>query len=183
MIEGTLVNRLDGDFSGPVLCQVTTDVYSRDRQHLVIPAGTRVLGTAQQVSATGQRRLAVSFHRLVMPNGKAVSLQEALGLNQIGETGLRDRVNNHYVQIFGVSLAIGAFAGLSQANTRYGLDASALDVYRQGAATSVSQSSLRILDRFLNVLPTHTILEGHRIKIFLAGDLDLPAYDSQEEGS
>jgi type IV secretion system protein VirB10 len=86
-------------------------------------------------------------------------------------------VNRHYLQIFGVSLAIGAIAGLNQATTRYGSDASALDAYRQGVTASVSQSSLSILDRFLNVLPTFTIREGHRVKVYLTSDLQLPAYD------
>lgn len=179
VIESTLVNRLDGEFSGPVICLVTTDVYSRDRQHVLIPSGTRVLGAVKKVDATGQRRLAIAFHRMILPNQRSVSLINSQGLNQLGETGLRDRVNNHYLQIFGVSLAIGAIAGFSQANTRYGLDASAADVYRQSAGASVAQSSLHILDRFLNALPTHTILEGHRIKVYLTGDLDLPAYNDE----
>jgi type IV secretion system protein VirB10 len=33
-----------------------------------------------------------------------------------------------------------------------------------------------VLDRFLNLLPTVTIREGHRIKVYLTHDLDLPAY-------
>src|SRR5262249_30182382 len=78
------------------------------------------------------------------------------------------------LQIFGVSVAIGAIAGLAQSNTRYGLDASATDAYRQGVASSLSQSSLHILDRYLNVLPTFTIREGHRIKVYLSEDLLLP---------
>ena len=35
---------------------------------------------------------------------------------------------------------------------------------------------MRILDRFLNQLPTVTIREGHRIKVYLTADLTLPAY-------
>ena len=58
------------------------------------------------------------FHRLIMPDGYSVSLDKFQGLNQIGETGLRDQVNHHYLQVFGVSLAIGAIAGFSQANTQ-----------------------------------------------------------------
>jgi type IV secretion system protein VirB10 len=42
---------------------------------------------------------------------------------------------------------------------------------------SLSQSALRILDRYLNILPTFTVREGHRIKIYLSDDLMLPAYD------
>jgi type IV secretion system protein VirB10 len=177
VLETVLTNRLDGSFSGPVNCMVTTNVYSQNRQHVLVPQGSRVLGEVRKVETLGDQRLAVSFHRLIMPDGYSVNLDRFQGLNQIGETGLVDQVNHHYVQVFGVSLAIGAIAGLSQAGTRYGADASATDAYRQGVASSLSQSSLRILDRYLNVLPTFTIREGHRVKVYLTDDLSLPAYD------
>ncbi len=177
VIETVLTNRLDGSFSGPVNCMVTTNVYSHDRQKLLIPQGSKVLGEVKQVESFGQQRLAVAFHRLLLPNGYSADLEKMPGLNQLGETGLVDQVNRHYLQVFGVSLAIGAIAGLNQATTQYGADASALDAYRQGVTASVSQSSLNILDRFLNVLPTFTIREGHRVKVYLTADLLLPAYD------
>jgi type IV secretion system protein TrbI len=177
ILETVLTNRLDAALTGPVNTMVTTNVYSHDRQHLLIPQGSRILGEVKPVANFGQQRLAVVFHRIIMPDGYSVSLDQFQGMSQIGETGLRDQVNHHYLEIFGVSIAIGAIAGLSQANTQYGFSESATDAYRQGFAASLSQSSLRILDRFLNVLPTFTIREGHRIKIYLAGDLLLPAYD------
>jgi type IV secretion system protein VirB10 len=177
ILETVLTNRLDGSFSGPVNCMVTTNVYSHDGAQLLIPQGTRVLGEVKKLESFGQGRLAVFFHRLIMPDGFSVSLDQFKGLDQIGETGLRDQVNHHYFQIFGVSIAIGAFAGLAQANARYGLDQSAADAYQQGVTTSLSQSSLHILDRYLNVLPTFTIREGYRVKVYLSQDLVLPAYD------
>jgi type IV secretion system protein VirB10 len=180
VIETVLINRLNSSFSGPVECLVTTNNYSHDGQHVIIPQGSRVLGEVRKLQNLGEQRLAVTFHRLIMPDGYSVDLDKFQGSNQIGETGLRDQVNHHYLQIFGVSLAIGAIAGLAQANTRYGVDASALDAYRQGVATSVSQSSLQILDRYLNILPTFTIREGHRVKIFLSQDLMLPAYEAHQ---
>ena len=98
------------------------------------------------------------------------------GSNQIGETGLKDQVNRHYWQVFGASLAIGAISGLAQFNTRSGVDQSFADAYRQGAGASLAQSAARVLDRFLNQLPTITIREGHRIKVSLTSDLTLPAW-------
>ncbi|HEY6614046.1 MAG TPA: TrbI/VirB10 family protein, partial [Vicinamibacterales bacterium] len=74
------------------------------------------------------------------------------------------------------SLALGAIAGFALGQSRYGFDATALDAYRHGGASSVSQSSARVLDRFLNLLPTVTIREGHRIKVYLTRDVELPAY-------
>jgi type IV secretion system protein VirB10 len=176
VLESLLINRLDGQFSGPIECLLTDAVYSHDRQHLLIPAGTKLLGETRKVESFGQTRLAVSFHRLVMPDGYSASLDHFQGLNQIGDAGLRDQVNNHYLRIFGTSLAIGAIGAVAEGGTSGPLTASGGDLVRQGFAQSTAQSSAQILDRFLNVLPTVTIREGHRVKVYLSGDLALPDY-------
>jgi type IV secretion system protein TrbI len=183
IIESVLMNRLNGTFSGPVETLVTTAVYSHDGQHILIPQGARIVGEVQRVAATGQQRLAVAFHRLIMPDGFAVSLDQFRGLNQIGETGLKDQVNQHYIQIFGASLALGAIVGVEQSGANYGYNTTGLDSYRQGVSQSLSGSATRILDHFLNVLPTITIREGHRIKIYLTDDLMLPAYENHRVAS
>ena len=181
VLETVLTNRLDGTFAAPVNCLVTTPVYDADVQRVLIPAGARVLGEARPVNVFGQSRLAVSFHRLVLPNRRRIDLNGFHGLNQIGDEGLQDQVNRHYAQIFGASLAVGAIAGLAEAQAGVGLDAGSADLYRQSAAANLAQSSARILDRFLNLLPTVTIREGHRVKVYLANDLELPPYEETTE--
>jgi type IV secretory pathway VirB10-like protein len=180
ILETVLINRLDGSFSGPVECLLSTDVYSNDRQHLLIPAGSKLLGETKRVDTFGQNRLAVVFHRVLMPDGYSVSLDQFKGLNQIGDTGLRDQVNNHYLRIFGVSLAIGALGAIGEAGTSGSLTASNADLMRQGFAQSTAQSSAQILEKFLNILPTVTIREGHRVKVYLSGDLALPDYNNHK---
>jgi type IV secretion system protein VirB10 len=176
VLETVLINRLDGQMAGPVECLLTNNVYSHDRQHLLIPAGAKLLGETRKVENFGQNRLAVSFHRLLMPNGYSLSLDHFQGLNQIGDAGLRDQVNNHYLRIFGTSLAIGAIGAVAEGGTSGALTASGGDLLRQGFAQSTAQSSAQILDRFLNIPPTITIREGHRIKVYLSSDLALPDY-------
>ena len=180
ILETVLINRLDGGFAGPVECLLSTDVYSNDRQHLLIPAGSKLLGETKKVDTFGQTRLAVVFHRVLMPDGYSVSLDQFKGLNQIGDTGLRDQVNNHYLRIFGVSLAVGALGAVSEAGTGGALNATGGDLMRQGFAQSTAQSSAQILDKFLNVMPTVTIREGHRVKVHFAGDLALPDYTNHK---
>ncbi len=183
VLETTLVTRLNGDFSGPVICMMTNSIYSHDGQRLLIPAGTKVMGQTKRVEGFGQTRLAVVFHRLIMPDGYSVDLDQFQGLNQIGETGLKDKVNHHYLQIFGASIAVGAIGGLAEVGTNttsLGLAETPADAYRQGVATSLSQSSMHILDRFLNLLPTITIREGHRVKVYLMQDLLVPDYAQHE---
>lgn len=180
ILESVLINRLDGQFSGPVECLLSTNVYSNDRQHLLIPAGSKLLGETRRVDSLGQKRLAVAFHRLLMPDGFSVNLDQFKGLNQIGDTGLRDQVNNHYLRIFGVSLAIGVLGAVAEAGTGSALTTSGTDLMRQGLAGSMAQSSAQILDKFLNILPTVTIREGHRVKVYLSGDLALPDYNNHK---
>jgi type IV secretion system protein TrbI len=180
ILETVLINRLDGGFAGPVECLLSTDVYSNDRQHLLIPAGSKLLGQTKKVDTFGQTRLAVVFHRVLMPDGYSLSLDQFKGLNQIGDTGLRDQVNNHYLRIFGVSLAIGALGAVAESGTAGSLTASSADLMRQGFAQSTAQSSAQILEKFLNVMPTVTIREGHRVKVYLAGDLALPDYTNHK---
>jgi type IV secretory pathway VirB10-like protein len=177
-IDTVLVNRLDGDFSGPVKAMVTNNLYSQNRQHVLIPEGTFVLGEVQKVSTFGQRRLAVVFHRLIMPDGYSVDLDQFHGLDSKGETGLTDQVNHHYLQIFGASIALGVIAGAAEATTNAGVTESGADVLRQGMASSLAQSGAHVLDRFLKILPEITIREGHRIKIYVTQDLLLPAYEN-----
>ncbi len=178
-IDTTLLNRLNGDFSGPVKVMVTNPVYSHDRQHVLVPDGTFLLGDALKVEHFGQKRLAISFHRMIMPDGYSVDLDKFQGLNQIGETGLSDQVNNHYLEIFGVSIAVGLITGAADATTNTSaVNLSNSDAIKESAATSVAQSASHILDRFLNILPTITIREGLRIKIYLTEDLLLPAYEN-----
>jgi type IV secretion system protein VirB10 len=178
-IDTVLANRLDGEFAGPVKVMVTNPVYSQDRQHVLIPEGTFILGDVQKVSSFGQKRLAVTFHRLLMPDGYSVDLDQFHGLDQIGDTGLKDKVNNHYLQIFGTSLALGIISGAAEAtNNNAGYNMSGSEAYRSGIASSLSQTSANVLDKFINIPPTITIREGHRIKVYITQDMLLPAYEN-----
>lgn len=180
-IDTVLVDRLDGEFAGDVKVMVTNPVYSEDRQHVLIPEGTFILGTAQKVSGLGQKRLALTFHRMLMPDKYSVDLDQFHGLDQAGETGIKDKVNNHYVQIFGASIALGVISGAAEAtNQNQGYSESGTEAYKSGIASSLSQSSANVLDRFINIPPTIRIRNGHRIKVYITQDMLLPAYENHD---
>jgi type IV secretory pathway VirB10-like protein len=182
ILDTVLMNRLDGDAVGPVKVLVSNPLYSHDHQHVIIPEGTVVLGEAKKIGAAGfgqQRRMAVVFHRLIMPDGYSVDLDQFHGLDQIGEEGLKDKVNNHYLQIFGTSIALGVVAGAAQITQGGGtITSSGSQAFTTGAAGSVSPSATTILDRFIQIPPTITIREGHRVKVYFTQDLLLPAYSN-----
>lgn len=177
-LEAVLANRLSGDFSGPVNAMVSADAYDRTRQRLLVPRGTRALGRAERVEDWDQSRLLVTFHRLILPDGRAVALDRSAGLNQLGETGLKDIVNRRYVSTIAVAGAVGALAGLTQAVSPQSLYASRLGAARVSAGTGLAGAAERLLERFLNRMPKITIREGHRLRIYLTADIRLPTYDT-----
>ena len=170
-LEAALVSQLSGDFPGPVLAVVSIPFYSADRQHILVPRGARVLGTAQAVSNQDQARLAVSFHRLILPDGRWVSL-DFHGLNQVGEGALKDQVNRHYFSMFAAVGAVGVLSGLTAA--RGNPYEGGVAGFRAGAGQGLGQAATRILDRFLNRLPDITIRAGHRLRVWFTSDVLVP---------
>ena len=165
-LEAVLLTQLTGDFPGPVLAMVSVPFYSADRQRILIPRGARVVGTARAVQDPDQSRLAVAFHRLLLPDGSWIDL-EFTGLNQAGEGALRDQVDRHYFSTFAAAGAIGVVSGLALAGgSPFGL--------RAGVGQGLGQSATSVLDRFLNRLPTITIRAGHRLRIWFTSDVLVP---------
>lgn len=180
VIDTVLTNRLDGSVAAPVNCLVTNPIYSHDGQLVLIPAGSRVLGETKPVQAYGETRLAVAFNRLVLPDGRTYRLDQFMGLNEIGDAGLRDQVNQHYKSTFGASAAVGLISGFAQFLGSAGLSRGSGDrtvIIAGGVSDATAQATTQTMSRFLNKLPNITIREGHRVKVYLTNDLDLPAYD------
>ena len=170
-LEAVLVNQLNGDFPGPVLASVSVPYYSADRQRIVIPRGSRVVGAASAVGGQDQERLAVGFHRLIYPDGRWVSL-DFTGMNQVGEGALKDQVNRHYLAMFASVGAVGIISGLTlRGSNPY---AGGAEGFRAGAGQGLAQGATQILGRFLNRLPTLTIRAGHRLRIWLTSDVLVP---------
>ena len=165
-LEAVLVTQLSGEFPGPVLAMVSAPLYSADRQRVLIPRGSRVVGTARAVQNRDQSRLAVAFHRLLLPDGSWIDIEFA-GLSQVGESALRDQVNRRYLSTFAAAGAVGALSGLTLAGASpYGLQA--------GIGQGLGGSATSMLDRYLNRLPEITIRAGHRLRIWFTTDVLIP---------
>lgn len=180
VIDTVLTNRLEGSAAAPVNCLVTTPIYSHGGEYVLIPAGSRVLGETKPIQTFGETRLAVAFYRLVLPDGRTYRLEQFTGLNDIGDAGLRDQVNQHYRSTFGASAAIGLITGFAQYLGSLGLNRGNGDrtvVITGNIGDATAQSASQTMNRFLNRLPNVTIREGHRVKVYLTNDLDLPAFE------
>jgi type IV secretion system protein VirB10 len=61
VFEGVVTNHIDGGLAGPILIMLTTDYYSHDHQQLLLPQGTRLIGSVQAVNSSQARKMVVAF--------------------------------------------------------------------------------------------------------------------------
>ncbi|MBB5061210.1 type IV secretion system protein VirB10 [Granulicella aggregans] len=175
VLEGIITNHVDGGMSGPVLLMLTTDYYSHDRQNLLLPQGTRLIGAVAAVGNQQQHKLPVVFHRAVCPDGFSIDIDKYAGLDQIGTTGLATNVDHGYLQAFAAAAAIGGLGGLAQIGNN-GSVLTADSQIRNGLSSQTSQESEQILNHFLNRLPIITLKEGSRARVYIGKDILIPSY-------
>jgi len=175
VFEGVVTNHIDGGFSGPILVMLTTDYYSHDHQQLLMPQGTRLIGTVQSVGNAEQRKMFVTFHRAVCPDGFSLDFDKYIGLDPLGTTGLATKVNHGYLLAFGAAAAIGGLGGLAQ----IGNNSSVLDPstqIRNGISEQTAAEGEQVLNHFLNRLPVITLKEGSRARVYVGRDILIPSY-------
>jgi type IV secretory pathway VirB10-like protein len=175
VFEGIVTNHIDGALAGPMIVMLTTDYYSHDHQQLLLPQGTRLIGNVGSVTSGGQRKLMVTFNRAVCPDGFSIDLTKFVGLDPLGTTGLATDVNNHYLSSFAAAAAVGGIGGLAQVgNSGSVLDSSTQ--IRNGVSAQTAAESEQILNKFISRLPTITIKEGSRARIYITQDILIPSY-------
>lgn len=90
VIPATMLTGATSDSpGGDVVAQVRQDVYdSLTGKYLLIPQGTRLVGTSGTAGSRGNKRLGVVFKRLIFPNGTSVNLPDQQGIDGAGYPGL-----------------------------------------------------------------------------------------------
>lgn len=175
VLEGVVTNHIDGGLSGPILVMLTTDYYSHDHQQLLMPQGTRLIGTVQSVGNGQQRKMFVTFHRAVCPDGFSLDFDKYLGLDQIGTTGLATKVDHGYLLAFGAAAAIGGLGGLAQIGNNGSVFTPSTEI-RNGISEQSAAEGEQVLNHFLNRLPIITLKEGSRARVYIGRDILIPSY-------
>jgi type IV secretory pathway VirB10-like protein len=175
VLEGVVTNHVDGGLAGPILVMLTTDYYSHDHQQLLMPQGTRLIGSVQSVGNAQQRKMFVTFHRAVCPDGFSLDFDKYLGLDQIGTTGLATKVDHGYLLAFGAAAAIGGLGGLAQIGNNGSVFTPSTEI-RNGISEQSAAEGEQVLNHFLNRLPIITLKEGSRARIYIGRDILIPSY-------
>jgi type IV secretion system protein TrbI len=176
VIPAALVTALSSDLPGRVIAQVTAPVYdSVSGDHLLIPQGSRLIGTYRDGAAFGDRRILLAWNRLILPNGWSINLDNMGASDPAGASGLTDLSDNHLDRLAAaivLSSIISVGANEAEDNESSGFSQSLGDAAAQQAA----QSGARIVDRELSVRPTLRVRAGAPVRVLVTRDLVLRPY-------
>ena len=178
IIPAVLITGLKSDLSGPVLAQITENVYdSISGAHLLLPQGARLIGSYDNHIAYGQSRVQVVFSRIILPNGASLALGHLPASDDAGYVGLSGGVDDHLFTLLkgaGLSslLGIAAEQGLGLGNS---LLAQAL---RQSVISSANQGGQELVHKSINVAPTITVPPGTTLTVVVQKTLMLPPFRS-----
>lgn len=177
VIPALLISGINSDLPGQIMAQVSQDVYDTPTgKYLLIPQGSRLVGTYSSQVAFGQSRVLIAWQRIVFPDGKALDIGAMPGADSAGYAGFKDKVNNHYFRLFGTAVLMSAVvAGVSLSQANYDSVNSnrqnARDALSEALGQQLGQAMAQLLMKNLNVSPTLEIRPGYRFNIIVTKDL------------
>lgn len=176
VIPAILLTSITSDLPGDCMGQVSRDVYdSRTQRILLIPKGSKLICRYDDQVVAGQNRLLIAWTRLLLPDGRSMTLPGLALKDPQGQTGAKGNVDNHTGRVFGRALllsAIGAGAQLSQPRQASILAPPTAGQIAAGAVgQEMSQVALEVLRRGMDQPPTITVPQGQTFNVFLNGDL------------
>lgn len=181
VIPGVMISGINSDLPGEIIGQVRENVYdSATGRHILIPAGTRIVGSYDSSVTQGQQRVLVVWQRLIFGDGSFISLGSMPGADTSGFAGFKDKVNNHYRQTFGTALLLSVFSAgikMTQHDRNDSLpnnNLTAEQTLTQELGRNMGQTGSEIMRKKINIQPTLTIRPGFRFVIVVNKDIVLP---------
>jgi type IV secretion system protein VirB10 len=178
VMPATLISGINSDLPGQIIAQVSQNVYDTPvGRHLLVPQGSRLIGTYDSDVAYGQGRILVAWQRIVFPDGKALDIGAMPGSDGAGYAGLKDKTNNHYFRIFGSALLMSAVtAGVTLSQGDDDDDDSddgsrASDALSQALGQQLGQVTVQMISKNLNIAPTLEIRPGFRFNVIVTKDM------------
>ena len=176
IIPALLITGITSDLPGDIVGQVSRDVYdSRSQQILLIPRGSRLIGTYDNQIAAGQGRLLVAWTRLLLPDGRSMQLPGLPLTDTEGNSGATGKVDNHWRRVFGNALLLSALSAGLQLSQPSEATVLATPSAGQVAAGAVGQElstvAMEIIKRGMSAAPTITIPAGQAFNVMLNGDI------------
>lgn len=173
IISASLITGLNSDLPGLVTAQITANVHdSVSGRTVLVPQGSRLVGSYDNVVAFGQSRALVVWQRIILPDGSSIRLDNTPASDTEGYAGLADRIDRHSWQLLkGVVLStlfgVGTELGSGSA------ESDLVRALRESTQQNAARAGDQIVARNLDIQPTLRIRPGWPLRIVVHKDIVL----------
>ncbi len=190
IVEAILETPINTDVPGMIRGIVSHDVYGESSRTVLIPKGSRIVGTYNNLVIRGNKRVNIIWSRVIRPDGIDIMIRSP-GTNQLGTAGVEGVVDNKYLEAFSSAFLVSAIniavavaiesiddsEASSTTNTDGSVTTNADTTTEAGiqAVDLFGSAAENLIDGALNISPTITIQQGKRVNIFVNRDLVFPS--------
>lgn len=184
VIQATLLTGISTDIpNNEIVAVVRQDIYdSLTGTHLLIPQGSKIIGQAGGAGGKGIKRIAVTFNRIILPNGNSITLPNLPAIDGTGMPGLKDIYDSHTgnllrTAVFGTmvsAIAQSATGNIGGSDTRSpGQEAVS------GGVKEIQDVISDLVKRSAQNQITIEIRPGKEFSLFVTQDISIPEYTSE----
>jgi type IV secretion system protein VirB10 len=182
VISVVMLTGIDSDLPGTISAQVRQTVYdSLNPDIILIPQGAHLVGQYSSGVQYGQNRVLVAWSQLIFPNGSTIELRGMSGTDGEGQAGFNDRVDNHFLRIFGSAFMLsmlGVGVQLPQPQNSSILMAQTVGQQAAGAmAQELNIVGTNLMNKNLSIQPTLQIRPGYAFNVLVNKTMIMPGYE------
>jgi len=180
-IRCVLESRVITDVPGFTSCVVTEPVYSVNGKRLLLPRGSKVMGSYDAEAIIGERA-AIVWDRITTPTGMDVNMRSP-GTDMLGSAGNPGHYSAHWAQRISSALLISMLSdAFKYAGAKHGPQETSIvngaivqNPYESNTARTMERLANMALDRNMARPPTVTINQGTIVNVYVARDVDFSA--------
>ena len=190
IIDSVLETAINSDLSGILRAVVSRDVYAEAGKRILIPKGSRLVGSYDVTVKRGQSRVFIVWNRVLRPDGIDVVITSP-GSDQLGRAGVEGNVDDRYLDVFSNAILFSSMTVAFAYGAEKAIDSEGLSEKENtsGSVTTSGKPSdiavVEAIDDFGDVVkkvatevvdlrPTITIDQGTPMKVFVNKDLLFP---------
>ncbi len=170
----------NSDTPGQFVGRVSRNIYdSATGRFLLIPQGSKVIGTYDNIVSNGQSRIPTVLTRLIFPDSSSIPLGAMPGADQAGYAGLHDQVDRHMWEKFGNALILALGSAGIQLSQGTGQSSNGYNAQQIGAA-AIGQQFGELGQEYarsgLAIPNTLTVRPGYAFVVQVTKDMVLRPY-------
>lgn len=195
IINAVLETAINTDLPGTLRAVISRDVYGESGKTVLIPKGSRVVGTYDSSVKGGQTRVGIVWNRVIRPDGIDIAINSQ-GVDALGRTGtaglVDDKVFTRLSNAFLISYLVPIYANkLSNVNQNEQVQSTTTTDATTNTSTTTNSSSVKtqqlkeasdkfreiatkVIEESFNSKPTIYVDQGTEVNIFVNRDLVFP---------